>query len=91
MFLEFLLPLYNRLSDPKLLKRCVPGFSQNANELLNAFVWNRCPKHGNKGFRQAETAACSACIQFNLGASGRHEVMKDLNVPPGKHTRKGSG
>lgn len=44
-FLEFLLPLFTRLIDPKLLRRCVPGYSQNFNETVKGMVWNKCPKH----------------------------------------------
>ena len=90
IFLDFSLPIYTRLSDPKLLRRCVPGYSQNVNESLNGLVWNRCPKHKNRGFKQVEIAACSACLQFNVGATGRHEVMEKLNVPPGRLTLQGS-
>lgn len=90
VFLAFLMSLYDRLSDKKLLKRCVPGFSQNANESLNALVWNRCPKHRNKGFRQVEVAAGSAALRFNIGASGRHGVMDEMQIPPGDNMKKGS-
>lgn len=32
VFLKFLTPLFNQLNDKKLLKRCLPGLSQNAND-----------------------------------------------------------
>ena len=83
VFLEFLLPLYTRLSDKKLLKKCVPGFSQNTNESLNALVWNRCPKHKKKGYRHIAIAAGSASLHFNVGASGRHAVMDEMKIPAG--------
>ena len=85
VFIEFLTPLYDRLSDPKLLKRCVPGYSQNANESLNALVWNRCPKHRNHGITVA-----SATIQFNCGAKGRHPLMAKHKIPAARATRLGS-
>ena len=44
VFLEFLLPEFKRLSDYSLLLRCLPGYSQNANESINSLVWNRAPK-----------------------------------------------
>lgn len=75
VFLEFLTPLFDSLSEKKLLKRCPQGLSQNANESVNSLVWNRCPKHRNRGVKSVETAAASAITQFNIGAAGRHGVM----------------
>ncbi|CAB3996136.1 Hypothetical predicted protein [Paramuricea clavata] len=91
VFLEFLIPLFDRLSEKKLLKRCLPGLSQNANESVNSLVWNRCPKHRNRGIKYVETAAASAIMQFNIGAAGRHGVMKELEISGGYYTKAGSG
>ncbi|CAB4043696.1 Hypothetical predicted protein, partial [Paramuricea clavata] len=89
VFLEFLIPLFDRLSEKKLLKRCLPGLSQNANESVNSLVWNRCPKHRNRGIKSVETAAASAIMQFNIGAAGRHGVMKELEISGGYYTKAG--
>ena len=90
VFLDFLTPVFDKLSETRLLMRCVPGYSQNANESVNAMVWNRCPKHRNKAFISVDTAAGSATIAFNSGAQGCHPVMKDLDISPGKVTKAGS-
>ena len=90
VFLGFLSPLFERLSAPALLARCLPGFSQNVNESINALVWNRCPKSRNKGLHSIETAAGSAILQFNLGATSRHAVMQNLGMSCGKFTLEGS-
>ena len=90
VFQDFLTPVFDRLSEPRLLKRCVPDYSQNANESVNAMVWNRCPKYRSKGFVSVDTAAGSAAIAFNSGAQGRHAVMKNLDISPGKVTKAGS-
>ncbi|GFY08705.1 uncharacterized protein TNCV_5006181 [Trichonephila clavipes] len=37
-------PIIAELSAPKLLKKCVRGKTQNANESFNSTVWNYCPK-----------------------------------------------
>ena len=42
--LQHLIPLYSRLSDPKLLKRCIEGLTQKQNEAFNSTVWQQCPK-----------------------------------------------
>ena len=48
LFLEFLMPIFDRLSDQSLLRRCLPGLSQNRNESLNSLVWVR-DSLGQKG------------------------------------------
>ena len=90
VFIEYLTPLYDRLSTPKLLKRCVPGYSQNANESVNGIVWTKCPKHLHKGAKRVETAAGSATLQFNGGATNRQHVMDNMQAPAGYWTKKGS-
>ena len=90
VFLEFLTPLFDCLSEKKLLKRCLPGLSQNANESVNSLVWNRCPKHRNRGIKSVETAAASAIMQFNIGAEGRHGIMEELEIPAAFYTKAGS-
>ncbi|GFW21329.1 uncharacterized protein TNCV_1531541 [Trichonephila clavipes] len=37
-------PIIAELSAPKLLKKCVWGKTQNANESFNSTVWKYCPK-----------------------------------------------
>ena len=45
VFKEPLEKTYNRLSEPARLVRCLPGYTQNANESINSSLWNKCPKH----------------------------------------------
>ena len=49
VFLDFLLPEFQRLREYSLLLHCLPGYSQNANESLNSLVWNRLLNSGTKG------------------------------------------
>ena len=90
VFLDLLLPEFTRLSDYLLLLRCLPGYSQNANESINGLVWNRAPKHHYKGLKSVEMAAMSAIMHFNSGASSKHDVMRAANIPPGEFTGEGS-
>ena len=41
-----MVPIYQRMSDPNLLKRVLKGKTQNSNECLHSVIWNRCPKTG---------------------------------------------
>ena len=37
-------PIYKRLSEDSLLKRCFDGKTQNQNESLNGMIWDHVPK-----------------------------------------------
>ncbi|XP_076671986.1 uncharacterized protein LOC143371027 [Andrena cerasifolii] len=43
-FLYKILPIYNKLSDEKLLRRCAQCLTQNSNERLHSMIWRKCPK-----------------------------------------------
>ena len=88
VFLGFISPLFERLSAPSLLARCLPGFSQNVNESEDALVWSRCPKSRNKGLHSIETEAGSAILRFNLGATGMHAAMQNLGMSCGNSRLK---
>ena len=87
VFLEFLMPVFDRLSDQSLLRRCLPGLSQNRNESLNSLVWVRAPKHKFFGPERVDMAAIGAILQFNDGASSKHLVMANAGIGAGQHSR----
>lgn len=64
VFVEQLEHVYVRFSDEKLLKRCLPGHTQNPNECINSLVWIRCPKHRWFGRKCVEMAGISATSHF---------------------------
>ncbi|GFU34567.1 uncharacterized protein TNCV_1992981 [Trichonephila clavipes] len=37
-------PVFNDLSQPKLLQKCLGGNTQNNNESINSLIWKLCPK-----------------------------------------------
>ena len=43
---EHLQEVYLRLGHPDLLRRCLRGVTQNANESLHNKLWTKCPKTG---------------------------------------------
>lgn len=73
-----------------LLARCLPGFTQNANESVNSLVWVRCPKHKWHGRKRIELATASAALHFSAGATAKHEVMAKAILAVGAQTRKES-
>ena len=91
VFLPLLLPIFKRLSDPKLLERCLPGCTQNQNESFNALIWKRCPKYLWRGSRVVCTAVDMAVLAFNSGAeNGRNRILRLLNLNMGTHAIKSS-
>ena len=90
VFLELLEPVFKRLCEQSLLRRCLPGFSQNSNESINSLVWMRAPKHKYHGPQRVEMAAMGAVLQFNEGASGKHLVMEKAGIVHGELSLSGS-
>ena len=80
-YLPYLLPIFEKLSSRALLKRCLFGFSQNANECLNAVVWKRAPKEKNNSPSATHLAAISAVVQFNDGNVGTQRFYEALALP----------
>lgn len=58
-------PVFDRLSEESLLRRCLKGSTQNRNESLHATIWDRCPKSQSGTPKIVETAVCLAVINFN--------------------------
>jgi hypothetical protein len=78
--------VYADLSAPNLLRRCLTGKTQNANESFNSVVWKFCPKTSGCGKSIAEIAVYEAVISFNEGHSGRLQTLKELGIFPGMFT-----
>lgn len=69
---------FKDLSDPKLLKRCLGGRTQNPNESFNSLVWKMCPKTSGSSKLIAEIAANEAVVAFNEGRKGRLQVNENF-------------
>lgn len=81
-----ILPLYERLSEPDLLERCLRGGTQNANESLHAHIWRKCPKEVFVSRKRIYVAVVNAVMEKNCGilksqtmkASIRKESLTDV-------------
>ena len=85
-----LVPIFQRLSDSDLLKRCSRNRTQNPNESLHHLIWKICPKATFAGRQTVETAVAFSVFQFTLGASFRHTVCKLLGIEPGDFLQRSS-
>lgn len=73
--LQAILPVYVRLSDEDLLKRCSLGKVQNANESLHSVIWELCPKENFVSKVRLEIAVAKAVSKFNMGAAETLKVL----------------
>ena len=84
------MPIFIRLSDEKLLKRCARKATENPNESLNQPNWKICPKSTYVGRRTVQTAAALALSQFSLGATFKVLLFKILEMEPGRELEASS-
>ena len=82
-------PIYQRLSDKTLIKKCLHGKTQNQNESLNALVWQRVPKEVFVAKETIEFGLYDAIAHFNNGAQIVLSLYKALGISPGKYTEAG--
>ena len=83
-----LVPIFIRLSDESLLKRCVRKKTQNPNESFHQVIWKLCPKTTFAGRRTVLTAVTLAACQFSMGATFKVVLCKTLGMVPGEHLTK---
>lgn len=79
-------PVFKDLSNPDLLKRCLGGKTQNANESLNALIWTFCPKTTNSARKIVEIAVNSAVANFNDGKKAFISIMKEMGLAVGENS-----
>lgn len=82
--LEHVKPIFKDLAATDLLKKCLEGYSQNANESINSVIWKFCPKKGNHGLVTVDIAVALAVATFNSGATAIGMVMKEMGLTVGK-------
>ena len=78
---EELVPVYLRLSQKELLRRCSRAATQNVNEAVNGMIWTMCSKESFCSVRTVETAVYLAVILYNEGHEKLSEVLTDLGCP----------
>eukprot|EP00795_Rhopilema_esculentum_P002650 gene2650-847_t len=83
-----LVPIFNRLSEVGLLKRCARGSTQNANESMHSILWKFCPKNTFCGKNTIETGVALALSQFSMGASYKNMIFQVMGIEPGKYLER---
>ncbi|CAN7942945.1 unnamed protein product [Ixodes pacificus] len=74
---EALQPVFTRLSDEALLKRCSDGMTQNSNESLHAMIWNHVPKSKHASLHRTQTGVAEGISRFNQGVTKSNKGMAE--------------
>ncbi|GFT36960.1 uncharacterized protein TNCV_175051 [Trichonephila clavipes] len=82
-------PTYLQLCDQNLLRRCLHGKTQNANEAFNGCLWNVVPKEIFVELQTFSLGSYIAVINFNKGFSGLLSVLEALDIKIGSYTLRG--
>ena len=86
-----ILPIYNDLSKEGMLKKCLQGKTQNANESFNGTIWNRIPKATRDGLSTLYSGVYGAASHFNYGQKTALDTIRLLDTDPGIHLTKCCG
>lgn len=82
-------PVYERLSDRRLLERCQRGQTQNNNECLHSVIWALAPKERHASLFTVEAAVAEAVMRFNGGNERTSAgILKELNLTPGQKSAR---
>lgn len=81
---EAMLPIYKRLSEPSLLRRCLGAKTQNASESFHSVLWSLMPKEQHASLIAVETALHDAVIRYNAGnRRATKEISLSVGITPG--------
>jgi len=83
-----LVPIFQRLSDEKLIQRCARKKTQNPNESLHQLIWKICPKSIYVGRRTLNTAVALAACQFSMGSTFKVLLLKLLGMEAGENLKR---
>ena len=83
-----ILQAFKDLSKSELLSSCLHGGTQNQNEAFNALIWQRATKETHSSLTTVKLATFLAVAVFNNGATTLTEVLENLGINTGSHSRK---
>ena len=78
-----LLKSERHVCHPEMLKKCLHGKTQNANESFNGTITNRVPKSTHVGLNVLSSGVYDAIAHFNYGEKAALDIMKLLKINPG--------
>ncbi|GFW07196.1 uncharacterized protein TNCV_3693901 [Trichonephila clavipes] len=82
-------PTYLQVCDQKLLRKCLQGKTQNANEAFNGCLWNVVQKDIFVELQTFSLGSHIAVINFNKGFTELLSVLEALDIKIGSYTIRG--
>lgn len=77
-------PVYECLSEEKLLERCQHSMTQNNNECLHSMIWALAPKEQHASLFADENAVAEAVMKFNSGNERTASaILQELHLSSG--------
>eukprot|EP00745_Piridium_sociabile_P026529 TRINITY_DN42399_c0_g1_i2.p1 TRINITY_DN42399_c0_g1~~TRINITY_DN42399_c0_g1_i2.p1 ORF type:complete len:139 (-),score=27.29 TRINITY_DN42399_c0_g1_i2:131-547(-) len=85
--MEVVKPIFKDLANTQLLKKCLEGYTQNANESLNNLIWKCSPKSRHHGLVVVQTGTAIAASLFNDGAVTIVRILESMDIHISKYCR----
>lgn len=85
---EHVKSVYERLTDPALLSRCLLGMTQNTNESVHSVIWSRCPKHLWNGYKRVFIATLLGVGEFNMGSEATSRFLSTVGCTVAASSRR---
>ena len=85
--MEVVKPIFKDLANTQLLKKCLEGYTQNANESLNNLIWKCSPKSRHHGLVVVQTSTAIAASLFNDGAVTIVRILESMDIHISKYCR----
>ena len=79
-------PVFEELSDDKLLRKCLHGKTQNQNESYNSTIWHRIPKSIFVSATTFQLGVYDAAAHFNVGNIASLQVYDEIGIERGCYT-----
>ena len=76
-------PIYQRLGDPQLLRRCLDGKTSNSNECFHSLLRSVCPKERWGNLQTIETALALSVQRFAKGSTALLDMLVQLELMTG--------
>ena len=84
---QYIQDVFTRLSDEKLLKRCLDKHNQNPNESFHSRIWSKCPKVQYFTYPMMIFSICQNILIYHLGYEIGN-LLRVFDITPTEDMRK---
>ena len=72
--------VFKEFAKTELLRKCLQGYTQNANESFKGIVWKMCPKAKNHAIKTLRASVRVVLCIFNEGVCGFGDIPKEMSI-----------